>query len=171
MPIKGRANKKINRKHKVTQNKLTAWQMYQQDKSMTQIAEYLGVTTGRVSQMLSEEYEAKNIQVAEMAKQALIKEIERIREFAEATFKRSKKDPRMADTLARWLERHDKLLGLYVSRNEVSGPGGSALRMNATQIDMSMYTLEELKVLEALIAKGTPAAIVPALPALAGEKE
>jgi hypothetical protein len=151
--LKGRANRRKNRVHKTVQKILTAWELYLCDWSMQMIADHLGITAGRVSQMLSDELKARRVDIKEMADQTLLKELERTRDFVAATYAKSKKDPRQADTTLKWLERQDKLLGLYTTKTELSGPNGGALRVSAQSVDLSRLSPDELAQLEALMQK------------------
>lgn len=151
----GRANKRVNRKHKTSQRTLTAWEMYLKDFSQKEIGVKLGLSQGRVSQLLNEEFQAIREDTNKLRERYIAKEIERMREYIAANFELAKDHPRVADTLLAYLERNDKLHGLSSTKKlELSGPGGGPIQQQTATIDMTKYSVEQLKALEALLSIG-----------------
>ena len=135
------------KKKKIARAK-TAWELYQADWSQQQIADHMGLTQSRVAQILKETVEQMEFDIHEIASLELAKELERTREYARNNHDTAMRDPRTADTLLKWLERKDKLLGLYVNKTELSGPNGGAIRTGNVDIDISKLDLKHLEWLE-----------------------
>jgi len=139
----------------IAENREIAYLMSMEYVAQVDIAKALGISQVRVSQLVNEECDIRREQRAKTAEQWREFEIARNEELIAAWASKAKSDQRAADVVLGHATRGDKLKGLYVSRSEVSGPGGGPLRLNATALDMSRYTEEELKVFEQLVEKGT----------------
>jgi len=109
-----------------------------QGHSEASIADILGVSQQRVSQMLKEVLEEKTAAIMEMGEHLRTMELERIDRLILAWYMAAQKDPRASDVLLRWIERRHKILpGLEVSRSEMSGPGGTPIRLSASSLDIT----------------------------------
>jgi len=139
----------------VEEKREIAYLMSMEYVAQADIAKALGLSQVRISQLINQECDIRREQRAKTAEQWREFEIARNESLISAWAGKAKTDERAADVVLGHATRGDKLKGLYVSRQEVSGPGGGPLRLNATALDMSRYTEEELKVLEHLVEKGT----------------
>lgn len=109
-----------------------------QGHSEASIGIILGVTQGRVSQMLKEVLEEKTEAIATMGENLRTMELERIDRLILAWYMKAQKDPRASDVLLRWIERRHKILpGLEISRSEMSGPNGAPIRLTASSLDIT----------------------------------
>jgi predicted XRE-type DNA-binding protein len=147
---KGKANGKKRIRAKSMKRALSVWELYQNDVSQYKIAERLGITQPRVSQILRETYKKMEFDVHEIAAHELVKEVERCRIYAEKNMARALTDPRTADTLLRWLQHKSLLLGLAGTKVSVSGSIN-----HTTNLSFDTYSSEDLACLEYLIAKGS----------------
>jgi len=132
-----------------------AYKMSMQYVAQKDIATALGVSQPYVWKLINDETEARQAQYQITAEKWRQHAIERNEFLLSHWVERATKTPRAADVVLGYETRGDKLKGLYVNRQEISGPGGGAMRMNATALDMSRYTEEELQMLEHLVEKGT----------------
>lgn len=98
------------------------------------IANALGVTQSRVSQMLREVLEDKRIAMEQMAPELRTMELERLDRLILAWFGPAKKDPRSADVLHKFIAQRHKILGIEITN--VIGTNG-ALHMGASSIDLN----------------------------------
>jgi predicted transcriptional regulator len=106
--------------------------------SEASIADIIGVTQGRVSQMLKEVLQEKTDAIMEMGEHLRTMELERIDRLILAWYIRAQKDERAASVLLSWIERRHKILpGLEISRSEMSGPGGAPIRLSASSLDIT----------------------------------
>lgn len=129
----------------------------------------LGVTPGRVSQLLKEELTSIREQNEELGDELRVMELERIDRMILSWHIAAKKDPRAADVLLRWIERRHKILpGLEISRSELSGPGGAPIRLSASTIDITKLNERQLSNLEEIMRIAGPKITLPEdeLPAL-----
>lgn len=129
----------------------------------------LGVTAGRVSQLLKEELTSIREQNEELGDTLRTMELERIDRMILSWHIAAKKDPRAADVLLRWIERRHKILpGLEITRNEMGGIGGGPIRMSATNIDITKLNERQLQNLEEIMRVAGPKINLPEdeLPAL-----
>lgn len=143
LPIK-RTRKIANRRQNITKHavpaKLSAEDRRREALNMRieghseyDIGVALGVTQGRVSQMLKEELTIIREDSEQLSDELRTMELERIDRMILAWYRAAKKDPRAADVLLRWIERRHKILpGLEVSRNEMGGIGGGPIRMSSS---------------------------------------
>lgn len=120
------------------------------------IAKSLGITQGRVSQLLKDAFDALHEQNAQYTEVLLDMELERIDRMILAWFKAAQKDPRSAEVLHKWVERRHKLLGLEITKSELTGKGGGPLHINASSLDITKLDGEELMWLERIVKKAGP---------------
>jgi len=126
------------------------------------IAEMLGVTQGRVSQMLKEVLEIKSEMNAMLGEEVRTMELERIDRMILAWYKRAKQDPRASDTLHKWIERRHKILpGIEITRQEISGANGGPIRLTSSHIDITKLNTRQLANLEEILLVAGPKNDIP----------
>jgi predicted transcriptional regulator len=122
----------------------------------------LGVSRGRVSQLLKEELTSIKEESAELGDELRVMELERIDRMILSWHIAAKKDPRAADVLLRWVERRHKIMpGLEISRNEMGGIGGGPIRLSATNIDITKLNERQLANLEEILRVAGPQIKLP----------
>jgi hypothetical protein len=187
-PLPRKTSVKANRDHKVVnrvsrrpvrelstdQKRLAAYELRIEAHSIPDIAKALGVSVSRASQYIEEAGRANDEERQRLAPQVLQLELDRTDRIILAWYPRARKAlskgaNKAADVLLKWLERKDKLLGLYVNRNEWSGPGGGPIQITASHLDLTKLNDEELGWLEVIVRKAGPNTALPSaeeLPAL-----
>jgi len=108
------------------------------------MAQHLGISEGRVSQLVKEVLQEKTAQLAETVDQYRTMELERINRQILAWHMKARIDARASDVYLSWVERRHKLLGLEINRTEISGRNGGAISISASQINLSLLDDEEL---------------------------
>ena len=154
---------------KVAEMRQVAYGMSLQYVSQTDIAKALGISQARVSQLLTEEFELRKDGWEKTADEWREHESRRIEAFCSKWARKAEADPRAADVLLSWAERRDRILGLYINKTELSGPGGRPLGNGKADppLDLSLLTTDELATFERLMQKAmgiTPPDPEPAPP-------
>ena len=141
----------------------TAWKLYMEDEvGQYDIAKAMGISQPTVCRLLKEHYAEIKADTTEMQEIHRTLELEKISRFVASWRDRAHDDTNAGMMTLRWLERQDKLMGLYVNRTELNVAG--QLGIQASAIDVSKLDDEELQWLERIIAKSVAAAPVKALP-------
>ena len=138
----------------VEDRKLAALEFRKMGYSEYDIGKSLGVTASRVSQMLKEALAEIREQQNIYAGDVLQLELERIDRMILSWYRSAKTDPRSADVLYKWVERRHKLLGLDITKQELTGAGGGPLRINASSIDITKLDDRMMANLEEIIRVG-----------------
>jgi len=98
----------------------------------------LGLTQGRISQMLKEVLQEKTDAIMELSENLRSLELERLDRLILAWYNAALHDTRSLDGLMRIIERRHKILpGLEITRSEMSGVNGTPIRLSASSIDIT----------------------------------
>lgn len=132
------------------------WEKRLEGHSQQDIADALQITQGRVSQILSEAYSLKREARSETTEDIIEMELERIDRMILAWYKRASKQERASEVYLKWVERRHKILGIDISKTELSGRGGGPLQITASNIDITKLDEEEIMWLERIVLKAGP---------------
>ena len=114
------------------------------------IAKEIGVSNGRVNQLLHEGVAELNASCMSNAEDVRRIEAERLDKIFVALFA-NRNDPRTADTLLRTMERRSKLFGLDApTRQEIAGPNQGPVKVTQS---LEQLTNEELEQLNQILSK------------------
>lgn len=137
------------------------WEKRLEGHSQYDIGRELGITQARVSQLLKESYELKRSTRLETADDVIEMELERIDRMIFAWWRRASKEERASEVYLKWVERRHKVLGIEISKTELSGRGGGPLQISATNIDITKLNDQELEWLEIIWRKAGPKVRLP----------
>jgi predicted transcriptional regulator len=132
------------------------WEKRLEGHSQADIAKALQITQSRVSQILAEAYAMKRAARTESTEDIIEMELERVDRMIFAWWKRASKEERASEVYLKWVERRHKVLGIDISRTELSGRGGGPLHITASNIDITKLNDEELEWLEKIWKKAGP---------------
>lgn len=161
---KGRKRRGINKRAVATDigvltaedQRVFVWEKRLEGHSQHDIAKALGITQPRVSQILAEAYAMKRAARTESTEDIIEMELERVDRMIFAWWKRASKEERASEVYLKWVERRHKVLGIDISRTELSGRGGGPLHITASNIDITKLNDEELEWLEKIWKKAGP---------------
>lgn len=119
------------------------------------IADALGISQQRVSQLLKETLEERKAQTADLTEHYVDMELRRIDFQILAWHKAARHDPRASDVYLSWVERRHKLLGLDITKQDINVRGGG-VRINASEIDLSKLNDQQLIWLEEIMRIAGP---------------
>lgn len=120
-----------------SQKKQIALDMRLSGHSEWDIAKALNVSQPRISQILKEILIERTQAIAEMGDELRTLELERLDVMMLAWYAKAQQDTRALEGFLRIMERRNKLMGLEISRTELSGPNGAPIRMTSSSIDLS----------------------------------
>src|SRR6266702_6490566 len=129
----------------------TCYEMQLQYVSQADIGKALGISQGRVSQLLNAEYATRDATWAKTADEWRAQECARIESFLSKWSQKAETNPRAADVLRSWAERRDRILGLYTQHTSLSLD--STRSADDPPINWANLSEEELKQYEYLNLK------------------
>jgi hypothetical protein len=117
-----------------------------------------------VSQLIGEILYQKTEEMRALADTLRAMELERIDRMQLHWYQRAKNDIEAARVLLHWTERRHKLLGLDITKHELSGPGGGPVCVTASSLDFSKLSEEQLRQLEDRARRGATVTFRPRQP-------
>ena len=105
--------------------------------SQSDQAEAVGLSQPRISQLLKEAWNERQVQHDESAAQVRELELAKIDHFIGHWAKRAKSSSKAAEVVLAWNTRADRIRGLYTDRHEISGPGGGPIHANISNFNWS----------------------------------
>lgn len=132
------------------------WEKRLEGHSQQDIAKALSITQARVSQILAEAYAMKRAARTESTEDIIEMELERVDRMIFAWWKKATTQERASEVYLKWVERRHKVLGIDISKTELSGRGGGPLQITASNIDITLLNDEELEWLEKIWKKAGP---------------
>lgn len=136
----------------VANKRLAALELRIQNYSIADIGMAIGVSPGRVSQLLAESLDEKRKATVQATEVLRVLELERVDKMILAWFERAKADARASTVLLGWLARRHRLLGLDWPIGESAVREGQN-RPNEASCDLSRLSDEELMLLEEIMTK------------------
>ena len=127
-----------------------------QGHSLYDIGEARNLSVSRVCEILKEVYERKVAINDETLENVRTLDLERIDRMILSWYARARVDTRASETYHMWLDKRHKLLGLNINRTELSGAGGGPLEINASRLDLSKLSDEQLGWLEVIMQVAGP---------------
>lgn len=124
--------------------------------SLYDIGKAVGLSLSYVSELLSAELSSMRDNTRALAEDLLDLELIRVDQMILSWHRKARVDPRSSDVYHMWLDKRHKLLGLNINRTELSGAGGGPLEINASRLDLSKLSDEQLGWLEIIMQVAGP---------------
>ena len=136
-------------------------------RTQQEIGDELGVNKSTVNRLIKDLYEQRTADIEEMLPHARAMELERINRMMLHWYIRASKEERASEVYFKYMAQRQKLLGLEISKTELSGRGGGPIEF-ASQLDITKLSEKELGWLMIIVEKAGPKVVgmdeeVPAL--------